>query len=186
MFLGKQWHLRCENCYHPELLQISVLFGFSFCLFWISGFFFGLLFGQIFTTWQQNINRYMGCGSVDGPQNAKRRSLPSKGVFISVPWTCPMAAVNWPLEIMMMMMPLQHFLIKIYRKTWWMFFGLVKVYMFVVPCKCTSSTKWPFLSNKWLFLIGQLQWLAQVVRLACSFTLYNPSFRVHGWGWRRN
>jgi len=34
-------------------------------------------------------------------------------------------------------------------------------------------------SRKWLFLIRQLQWLTQMVRLKRSLTLYNPSFQVH-------
>jgi hypothetical protein len=38
------------------------------------------------------------------------------------------------------------------------YMSLVKMHMFSLPCKSTCS-------KKWLFLIGELQWLAWVVRV---------------------
>ncbi len=52
--------------------------------------------------------------------------------------------------------------------------GALQIYMFGVHCKRTCS-------NKQLFLIGQLQRLAPVVKVKQPLTLYRPSVQVHVW-----
>jgi hypothetical protein len=67
---------------------------------------------------------------------------------------CPTAAINWSLK---------YFLYEdLQKSTLNLLWAGKYMHTFTVPCK---SVCWLFLNNKRLFLIGKLQWLAQVVDL---------------------
>jgi hypothetical protein len=77
-------------------------------------------------------------------------SISQKQTVVSISTkSMPEGRVNW---------------MKICRKTLGIF-GLIKTSMLAMPCTSTCIMKALFLRNKWLFFIGQLQWLVQVVRV---------------------